>query len=71
MERQFAAADSDGDGKVSTAEIAADGAGAALGALGAEEEALLFSVLSLDANGDQTLSAAELRAAAARVGDGN
>lgn len=70
MERQFAAADADGDGKVSAAEIAADGAAAALGALGADEEALLIAALTLDANGDGALSAAELRTAVAKVGDG-
>jgi hypothetical protein len=63
MERQFAAADADGDGKIMAAEIAADGAAAALGALGADEEALLMSVLTLDADGNGALSAAELRVA--------
>jgi Ca2+-binding EF-hand superfamily protein len=71
MERQFAAADEDGDGKVTAAEIAADGAASALGALGADEEALLMSLLTLDANGDAALSAAELRTAVARLGGGN
>lgn len=69
MERQFAAADADSDGKVTAAEIAADGAAAALGALGADEEALLFAALSLDADRNGALSAAELRAAVAKVGD--
>jgi hypothetical protein len=71
MERQFAAADADGDGKVTAVEIAADGAAAALGALGADEEALLMSVLTLDANGDAALSAAELSTAVGKVGGGN
>jgi hypothetical protein len=71
MERQFAAADADGDGKVTAVEIAADGAAAALGALGADEEALLMSVLTLDADGDAALSAAELSTAVGKVGGGN
>lgn len=70
MERQFAAADADTDGTVSAAEIAADGKAAAMRALGVEEEELLFSVLALDANGDQALSADELRAAFAGQDDG-
>lgn len=70
MERQFAAADADGDSKVTAAEISADGAAAALGALGKDEEALLLSVLSLDADGNSALSAVELRNAVAQVGDG-
>jgi len=71
MERQFAAADADADGKIMAAEIAADGAAAALGALGADEEALLMSVLTLDADGNGALSAAELRVAMAKVGESN
>jgi EF hand len=70
MERQFAAADADGDGKVTAAEIAADGAAAAQAALGTEEEALLLSALTLDANGDGALNAVELRIAVAKAGDG-
>jgi Ca2+-binding EF-hand superfamily protein len=71
MERQFAAADADADGKIMAAEIAADGAAAALGALGADEEALLMSVLTLDADGNGALSAAELRVAMAKVDESN
>lgn len=70
MERQFAAADTDSDGSVSAAEIVADGKAAALGALGVDEEALLLAALTLDADGDGALSAAELRTAVAKVGDG-
>jgi Ca2+-binding EF-hand superfamily protein len=67
MERQFAAADANGDGKVSAAEVAADGKAAALAALGEDEEEMLLSVLTLDADGDRALSAAELRAAMDRM----
>jgi hypothetical protein len=69
MERQFAAADGDGDGRVTSTEIAADGKAAALRALGEDEEALLLSILALDADGDSALSGQELRAAVARVAD--
>ena len=69
MERQFAAADADGDGRVTASEIAADGNAASLRALGEDEEALLLSILTLDSDGDGALSAGELRAAVARIGD--
>jgi Ca2+-binding EF-hand superfamily protein len=69
MERQFAAADGDGDGRVSAAEIAADGKAEAMRALGEEEEALLLSILTLDADGDGALTAGELRAAVERLSD--
>jgi Ca2+-binding EF-hand superfamily protein len=69
MERQFTAADADGDGMVSADEIAADGMAAAMRALGEDEEELLFSVLTLDADGDGALESAELRTAMARAGD--
>jgi Ca2+-binding EF-hand superfamily protein len=69
MERQFAAADADGDGRVTAAEIALDGKAEAMRALGEEEEALLLSILALDADGDGALSAGELRAAVARLAD--
>jgi hypothetical protein len=67
MARQFAAADTDGDGKVNAAEIAADGKAAALRALGEDEEEMLLSVLTLDADGDGALSAGELRSAMERL----
>jgi hypothetical protein len=69
MERQFTAADADGDGRLNAAEIAADGKAAALRALDDDEERLLLSVLTLDANGNKALSARELREAMARQGD--
>jgi hypothetical protein len=69
MERQFAAADADGDSRVSAAEIAADGKAAALRALGDEEERMLLSVLTLDADGNAALSAKEVREAMARQDD--
>jgi Ca2+-binding EF-hand superfamily protein len=69
MERQFAAADGDGDGRVSAAEIAADGSAAAMRALGEEEEALLYAVLTLDGDGDGAVSGQELRVAVARIAD--
>jgi Ca2+-binding EF-hand superfamily protein len=68
MERQFAAADTDGDGRVTAAELALDGKAAALRALDQEEEALLYSILALDADGDGALAAGELRTAVARLG---
>jgi Ca2+-binding EF-hand superfamily protein len=69
MERQFAAADAEGDGRVTAAEIAADGKAAAMRALGEDEEALLMSVLTLDADGDGALRTDELSAAMTRVDD--
>lgn len=69
LERQFAAADVDTDGKVSADEIATDGKAAALGALGPDEEELLLSILTLDADADGALTAAELRAAVDRIRD--
>jgi hypothetical protein len=69
MARQFAAADADGDGRVTAAESAADARAEAMRALGEEEEAMLLSILTLDANGDDALGAEELRAAVARMAD--
>ncbi len=63
LQRLFAAADAGGDGQVDAAEIAADGRAAALRALGIDEQALLLSVLALDADGDGALTLDELRAA--------
>lgn len=69
MERQFAAADADGDGSITAAEIAADGKAEGIRALGRDQEALLFSILTLDADDDGALSAEELRTAVARLAD--
>jgi hypothetical protein len=69
MERQFIAADADGNGTVSAVEMEADGKAAALNALGAEEEEMLLSVLSLDRDGDGVLTAGDVRAAVDRLED--
>jgi hypothetical protein len=69
MERLFAAADADGDSVVSTDEIAADGKAAAMRALGEAEEELLVSVLTLDADGNGSLSSDEFRAAMTNLDD--
>lgn len=69
VERQFALADADADGRIDGDEMAADGLAAALRALGADEAALLMSVLTLDADGDGALSAGELRSTLTRLDD--
>ena len=67
MERQFAGADRNSDGRIDDAELAAEGQAAALAALDEDAAALLRATLRLDADGNGALSAQELRAALARL----
>jgi hypothetical protein len=67
MERQFAAADADGNARVDAAEMAAAGAAAGQMALDEAEASVLRSLLRLDADGDGALTVAEVTAAIARL----
>ncbi|AZL60438.1 hypothetical protein EI545_17375 [Tabrizicola piscis] len=63
LERQFAAADSDRDDRVSASEIRAEGQAAALRALTEAEAAILRALMTLDADKDGALRADEFRMA--------
>jgi EF hand len=63
MERQFRAADTNGDARVDAAEQAAEGQAAALRAVSEDEAQLLRSLVRLDADGDGALTQKEVEAA--------
>ena len=67
LERQFTAADSNGDNRIDASEITAEGKVAALRALDEDEAAMLRAVLSLDGDGDGALTTPELTAAMLRL----
>jgi hypothetical protein len=69
MERQFAAADADGNDIVDAGEMAASGTAAGLAALDAGEADFLRAVMQLDADGNGLLQADEVSAAVARLDD--
>ncbi len=67
LERHFAAADADGDDRLTPDEIAAAGLAAGLTGLREAEAALLRAALRLDGNGDGALTAEEVRTGLARL----
>ena len=67
LERQFKAADANGDTRVAMQEIRAEGQAAALRALTEGEADSLRSLVLLDADGDGALTPDELRAAMTRL----
>jgi hypothetical protein len=69
MERQFTAADADGDGRVVPTELTADAQAAALRALDEADADLLRALMTLDANGDGALTGREVALALARTED--
>ncbi|MBA4324724.1 MAG: hypothetical protein C0426_06665, partial [Rhodobacter sp.] len=60
MERQFLAADADGDGQADAAELAEQGRLAGLRALGEDEAGYLRGLMVLDADGNGALTGAEV-----------
>lgn len=67
MERQFSAADSNGDERVDAAELAEQGRLAGLRALDEDEAAGLRGLMALDQDGDGALTADEVAQAVAAV----
>lgn len=65
LERQFRAADADANDRIDAAELAEQGRLAGLRALGEDEAVYLRALLSLDADGDGALTAAEVDRAVA------
>lgn len=67
MERQFAAADLDGDGSIDAGELERAGQAAAMRAMGEEEAELLRALMRLDADGDGALTVEEVETAVAQM----
>lgn len=67
MERQFLAADSNNDGRIDPEEMQADGRAAGLRALGEDEAGMLRALMTLDRDGNATLTVEEVAAALALV----
>jgi hypothetical protein len=65
LERQFIAADADGNDRIEAAELVEQGRLAGLRALSEEEAAVLRGLMALDADGDGALTGAEVARAVA------